>query len=146
MFAHRRVEGLTIRRVTRDDERPVDEQSWHDRQSVVLVGGAAAFVLVAIVAFAVIRVSRDATEPPQFFAPVPSATTSAPAIRTVTPTTSYTVPSVQTSQYNPPPAPRPRPPPPRPAPLPPTEIVGPDGFPTVIYPTAPGGIDNPPPR
>jgi hypothetical protein len=86
-------------RVVRDDLRPEDEPSWHDREPIALAGGVAAFALLALLAFAVIQTSHDATNPAPYVSPIgPSgATTTSSTIKTLT-SSSYTVPSVQTSQ------------------------------------------------
>jgi hypothetical protein len=86
--------------VGRDDLPPGDEPSWHDREPIALIGGVAAFALLALLAFAVIQTSSDATNPEPYLGPVGSnaATTTTPStIKTLT-ESSYTVPSVQTSQ------------------------------------------------
>lgn len=93
------AEGLTITPVRRDGGRPGQEPSWHDREPVALAAGVAALALLALLALAVIRMSDDTTNPAPYLAPVGSngATTTSPTIKTLT-SSSYTVPSVQTSQ------------------------------------------------
>lgn len=86
--------------MVREDLRPGDEPSWHDREPVALAAGVAAFGLLALLAFAVIQTSQDATNPAPYLGPVESngATTStSPSIKPLT-SSSYDVPSVQTSQ------------------------------------------------
>jgi hypothetical protein len=86
--------------VRRDDGGPAGEPSWHDREPVALAAGVAAFVLLALLALAVIRMSNDATEPAPYLGPVGSdgtTTTTSPTIKPLT-SSSYAVPSVQTSQ------------------------------------------------
>jgi hypothetical protein len=86
--------------VRRDDGGPADEPSWHDREPVALAAGVAAFVLLALLALAVIRMSSDATNPAPYFGPVGSngaTTTTSPTIKPLT-SSSYAAPSVQTSQ------------------------------------------------
>jgi hypothetical protein len=78
----------------------MQEPSWHDREPVALAAGVAALVLLGLLTLAVIRMSHDTTDPEPYLAPVGSngATTTSPTIKTLTSSSSYTVPSVQTSQ------------------------------------------------
>lgn len=78
----------------------MEEPSWHDRQPVALAAGVAALALLAVLALAVIRMSNDTTNPAPYLGPVGSngmTTTTSPTIRPLT-SSSYAVPSVQTSQ------------------------------------------------
>jgi hypothetical protein len=128
--------------VRRYDGGPADEPSWHDREPVALAAGVAAFVLLALLGFAVLRTSREATEPAPFYGPVPSngaaTTTTSPLIKTLT-SSSYPVPSVQTSQYNPPPAP---PSPSSSSEPPPGGPLYPEVSPTIFNPYAPPPSSN----
>ncbi|WP_319458081.1 MULTISPECIES: hypothetical protein [unclassified Mycobacterium] len=89
--------------MTDDDERRSGE-SWHDSQAAVVAGGLAALVLLGLLLYGVMRVARDSTDrPPQVVYPSTSVATT-PASRLKTPTsTSYPMPSVQTSQETTPP-------------------------------------------
>lgn len=83
----------------RDDGGPA-EPSWHDREPVALAAGVAAFVLLGLLVLAVIRMSSDASNPAPSFGPSGSdgaTTTTSPTIKTLS-SSSYPVPSVQTSQ------------------------------------------------
>jgi cytoskeletal protein RodZ len=74
-------------------------QDWHDRQGIMWVAGVAALALVGLLIVAVIRASDDSTRPPNFAPPDTSESTSEPSTWTIsTSSTSYTVPSVQTSE------------------------------------------------
>jgi hypothetical protein len=78
-----------------------DEPSWQDQQSVVVAGGVAAVVLLALLVWAVIHTANKSSRPP---APVEfpsSSATSSTYTTTSTSSTSYRIPSVQTSQDNP---------------------------------------------
>jgi hypothetical protein len=80
-----------------DDERRGGE-NWHDSQAAVVAGGLAALVLLGLLGYGVTRVSRDSVERPNVVYPSTSvATTPASGLKTPT-STSYPVPSVQTSQ------------------------------------------------
>lgn len=84
--------------MTDDDER-LGGENWHDSQAAVVAGGLAALVLLALLVYGVMRVSRDSVDrPPELVYPSTSvATTPASGLKTPT-STSYAVPSVQTSQ------------------------------------------------
>ena len=85
----------------RDGGRPAEEPSWHDREPVALAAGVAAFALLGLLALAVIRTSEEATDPAPYLSPAGSngtTTPTSPTIRTLTTTSSYTVPSAQTSE------------------------------------------------
>jgi hypothetical protein len=78
-----------------------DDGSWQDQQPVVLAAGVAALLLLAILVWAVIHTANQSSRPP---APVdfgPSSVMSSTYTTKSTTSTSYTVPSVQTSQDNP---------------------------------------------
>lgn len=89
--------------MTHDDEQ-VGGENWHDNQAAVVTAGLAALVLLGLLVYGVMRVSRDSTDrPPQVVYPSTSvATTPASGLKTPT-STSYRVPSVQTSQETGPP-------------------------------------------
>lgn len=89
--------------MTDDDERRGGE-SWHDSQAAVVAGGLAALVLLGLLVYGVMRVSRDSTDrPPEVVYPTTSvATTPTSGLKTPT-STSYPVPSVKTSQETAPP-------------------------------------------
>ena len=89
--------------MTHDDEQ-VGGENWHDSQAVVVAGGLAALVLLGLLGYGVMRVSRDSTDRPhQVVYPSTSvATTPSSGLKTPT-STSYPVPSVQTSQETGPP-------------------------------------------
>jgi hypothetical protein len=76
------------------------DRPWHDQQPLVLAAGAAGLALLALLVFAVIHTSGKSSRTPDTVAPEP-ATSSAASCTRVASTTSYTVPSVQTSQENP---------------------------------------------
>jgi cytoskeletal protein RodZ len=80
-----------------DDE----DTGWHNGQPVLWAAGAAAVVLLALLVFAVIRMSQGpTTTPPQPGQPLPSYATSRTTSEPPT-TTSYPVPSAQTSEASP---------------------------------------------
>ena len=83
--------------------------NWHDSHAAVVAGGLAALALLGLLVYGVMRVSRDSTDrPPQVVYPSTSvATTPASGLKTPT-STSYPVPSVQTSQETRPPVTGPR--------------------------------------
>ncbi|MET0701946.1 MAG: hypothetical protein ABWY93_20020 [Mycobacterium sp.] len=82
-----------------DDE----DTGWHNRPPVLWAAGAAAVALVALLVFAVIRMSQGpTTTPPQPGEPLPSyATSRTSSEAATTTTTSYPVPSAQTSEDSP---------------------------------------------
>lgn len=82
-----------------DDGQP----DWHDRPGVIWAAGAAAIALVALLVYAVIRVSGGASLLPGDDAPAPSYATTSSTSKTTSTSTSYTVPSVQTSEDTGPP-------------------------------------------
>jgi hypothetical protein len=91
--------------VTDDDRWP--RASWHDSQPLVLAAGVAALLLVALLVYAVVRVSHDSLEPPGVMRPGTSVATT-PGTELKTPSsTSYSVPRVTTSQESAPPPPPP---------------------------------------
>jgi hypothetical protein len=80
-----------------------DKNGWHDNQSVVWAAGVAAVILLGALIFAVVEMSGGSTDPPGPRAPLPSyATTSGSRTSTSSTTsTSYPVPSVQTTELLP---------------------------------------------
>jgi hypothetical protein len=80
-----------------------DKNGWHDNQSVVWAAGAVAVILLGVLIFAVVEMSGGSTNPPVPGAPLHSyATMSGSRTSTSsTTTTSYPVPSVQTSELSP---------------------------------------------
>jgi cytoskeletal protein RodZ len=80
---------------------PVNDEDgrldWHDHPGVIWAAGVAALALVGLLVYAVIRVSGGSSLLPGDAPPATSyATTSSSTGRSTT--TSYTVPSVQTSE------------------------------------------------
>jgi hypothetical protein len=74
--------------------------AWHDQQPVMIAAGIAALLLIALLIYAVWRTSHPSFEPPSPGSfDTPSSQQS--GYRTTATSTSYTVPSVQTSQDNP---------------------------------------------
>jgi hypothetical protein len=74
-------------------------REWHDHPGVVWASAAAAVGLVGLLVFAVVRTAGDATYPAGVVPPAASlATTAGPTLKTASATTTYSVPSVQTSQ------------------------------------------------
>lgn len=84
----------------KDDDGRLD---WHDHPGVIWAAGVAALALVALLVYAVIRVSSGASLFPGDDAPAPSYATTSSTTTTTSTTTSYTVPSVQTSEDTGPP-------------------------------------------
>ncbi|WP_051574129.1 hypothetical protein [Mycobacterium sp. URHB0044] len=83
-----------------DEDRQPD---WHDHPGVVWAAGVAAVALLGLLVFAVIRVSGGSSLLPGDAPPAPTyASTS--ATKSTSTSTSYTVPSVQTSEDTGPPA------------------------------------------
>ncbi|MGX9789204.1 hypothetical protein [Mycobacterium sp. MMS18-G62] len=78
-----------------------DEPSWHDQHSVVVAGGVAAVVLLALLVWAVIHTANKSSRPPGPVEFPSSSATSSTYTTTSRSSTSYTIPSVQTSQENP---------------------------------------------
>ena len=77
----------------------MEEPSWHDREPVALAAGVAAFVLLGVLALAVIRTSEGTADPAPYVSPVGSSgTPTSSTIKTLPTTSSYTVPSAQTSE------------------------------------------------
>lgn len=85
----------------RDDDRRVEDQSWADNQNLVLASGVAGLALVGLLVFAVIRVSEGSVDPPPVRAPDASVDTTESSYTTPTSSTSYSLPSVQTSEFTP---------------------------------------------
>jgi hypothetical protein len=83
--------------VTLDDD---DEPQWHDQRQVVIAAGAAALVLLALLVWAVINTSHSSMTPNTPAPETSVATSSGPHTSKTTSSTSYSVPSVQTSQDN----------------------------------------------
>jgi hypothetical protein len=74
-------------------------QDWHDHRGVMWAAGVAAVALVGLLVLAVIRTSGDSSRQPNFAPPGTSEATSSPSNWTTSSsTTSYPVPSVQTSE------------------------------------------------
>jgi len=78
-----------------------DEPSWHDQQQVIVAAGVAGLVLLALLVWAVIHTANKSSRPPEPVEFAPSPATSSTYTTSSTPSSSYTVPSVQTSQDNP---------------------------------------------
>ena len=86
--------------MTDEDGRP----DWHDQRSLVWAAGVAAAALIGLLVYAVIRVSSGSSLLPGDAPEVTSgATTPSFTSKTSSTTTSYTVPSVQTSEDTGPP-------------------------------------------
>jgi hypothetical protein len=77
-----------------------DEPDWHDQRPIVMTAGVAALILVAILVYAVSCTSDSSKVPETVPIPTSSATPSTYTTPS-TSTTSYSVPSVQTSEDNP---------------------------------------------
>jgi hypothetical protein len=76
-----------------------DAWAWREHQGAVWAAGVAAVLLLAVLVFAVIRTSTDAVRPGGVTTPAGSSSDStATSPTTAWPTTSYTLPNVQTSQ------------------------------------------------
>lgn len=74
-------------------------QDWHDHRGVMWAAGVAAVALVGLLVLAVIRTAGDSSRPPNFAPLGTSEATSSPSKWTTSSsTTSYPVPSVQTSE------------------------------------------------
>jgi hypothetical protein len=96
----------------RDDDERGPGGHWHESPATVFAGGVAALVLLGLLGYGVMRVSRDSVDPPAVVFPSTSvATTPGSTVKTPT-STSYLVPSVQTSQATAPPVTAPPPEPP----------------------------------
>jgi hypothetical protein len=86
--------------VTDEDGRP----DWHDQRGLVWAAGVAAVALIGLLVYAVIRVSSGSSLLPGLEPSGTSvATTPSFTSKTSSTTTSYTVPSVQTSEDTGPP-------------------------------------------
>jgi hypothetical protein len=79
---------------------PDDDGSWQDQQPVIVAAGVAGLVLLALLVWAVIHTSANSRVPDTVQEPPSSATSSTYTTSSMS-STSYTVPSVQTSQDNP---------------------------------------------
>jgi hypothetical protein len=79
-----------------DDDEPI----WADQQSLMVVGGVAVLILLALLAYAVMRTSDSSKVPETVSVPSSSATPSTYTTSS-TSTTSYSMPSVEISEYNP---------------------------------------------
>jgi hypothetical protein len=119
--------------VTRDDEQ-VSGENWHDSQAAVVAGGLAALVLLGLLVYGVMRVSRDSTDRPHevVYPSTSVATTPSSGLKTPT-STSYPVTSVQTSQETGPPVTGPPTESPSDGPGGPGDSGGTQGTPTTIY-------------
>ncbi|HEV7421757.1 MAG TPA: hypothetical protein VGO30_18205 [Mycobacterium sp.] len=85
-------------------------REWHDQPGVMWAAGAAAVALVGLLVFAVVRTAGDSAYPAPITPPATSpATTAGATLKTASATTSYGVPSVQTSQATAPEVPGPPP-------------------------------------
>jgi hypothetical protein len=69
-----------------------------EHRAVIWAAGLAAAVLVGILVFAVVRTSTDSVRPPGPVTPATSVAGTSATARPTSSSTSYTVPSVQTSQ------------------------------------------------
>jgi hypothetical protein len=115
-----------------DDDRRTGDEPWYDNQPLVLASGVAGLLLVGLLVFSVIQVSHGSVDSPDLRLPDTSETTAETSYTTSTTTTSYLPPSVQTSEFGPPPA---APPPP--------DAPPPDGGDQPIPNDAPSTIYNP---
>ena len=80
-----------------DEDEP--QTGWHNRASVVWAAGVAAVLLLGLLVFAVVQMSGgDPMVPPQPGAPLPTYATPSSTSSPDTSSTSYAVPSVQTSE------------------------------------------------
>jgi cytoskeletal protein RodZ len=77
-----------------DDGRP----DWHDHPGVIWAAGAAAVALVGLLVFAVLQVSDGSSQPGDMPLPDTSAASTSTSRKTASTSSSYTVPSVQTSE------------------------------------------------
>jgi hypothetical protein len=76
-----------------------DAWAWREHQGAVWAAGVAAVLLLAVLVFAVVRTSTDAVRPGGVTTPASSSSDqTATSPTTASPTTSYTMPNVQTSQ------------------------------------------------
>jgi cytoskeletal protein RodZ len=80
--------------VTDEDGRP----DWHDHPGVIWAAGAAAVALVGLLVFAVLQVSDGSSQPGDMPLPDTSAASTSTSRKTASTSSSYTVPSVQTSE------------------------------------------------
>jgi hypothetical protein len=78
-----------------------DEPAWQDQHSVVVSGGVAAVVLLALLVWGVIHTANKSSRPPGPVEFPSSSATSSTYTTTSRSSTSYTIPSAQTSQDNP---------------------------------------------
>ncbi len=85
----------------RDDDRRVEDHSWADNQNLVLASGVAGLALVGLLVFAVVRVSEGSVDPPPVRSTDASVGTTESSFTTPSSSTSYTLPSVQTSEFTP---------------------------------------------
>ncbi|CAN5146181.1 hypothetical protein BH09ACT8_BH09ACT8_08790 [soil metagenome] len=75
---------------------------WHDQAAVVWAAGVAAVLLVGVLIYAVVQTSGGrSTSPPQPGGPLPTYATPSSTSGTSTSSSSYPVPSVQTSELSP---------------------------------------------
>lgn len=83
-----------------DEQKP--DSGWHNQASVVWAAGVAAVLLLGVLIFAVVQMSGGSpTSPPEPGAPLPSYATPSSTSGAGTSSTSYAVPSVQTSEPSP---------------------------------------------
>jgi hypothetical protein len=85
--------------VTDEDGQP----DWHDHPGVIWAAGVAAVALVGLLVYAVIRVSSGSPLLPDGAPTATSYATLSSTSQTTSTSTSYTVPSVQTSEDTGPP-------------------------------------------
>jgi hypothetical protein len=78
-----------------------DAWAWREHQGAVWAAGVAAVLLLAVLVYAVVRTSSDAVRPGGVTTPASSSSDqTAASLTTASPTTSYTLPNVQTSQVD----------------------------------------------
>lgn len=82
-----------------DDDRRTDDTSWHDSTQAMVTGAIAALILVGLLIYAVVRVSGGSGDRPPLPNVVPSTSSATATSGLKTPaSTSYTLPSAQTSE------------------------------------------------
>jgi hypothetical protein len=78
-----------------------DDGSWHDQQPVTVAAAVAGLVLLALLVWAVINTANKSSRPPEPADLPASSATSSTYTTSSRSSTSYLMPSVQTSQDNP---------------------------------------------